>query len=57
MPVLLIEKGYLLARNSSAAEIPTGYILFVDDLITCVSGGEAPEEIRNKADEIIDTTG
>ena len=57
MPGLLVEKGYLLTGNASDAEIPTGYILIEDDLITCVSGGEAPQEIRKKADEVIDATG
>jgi len=57
MPVLLVEKGYLLTGNASGAEIPTGFILIEDDLITCVSGGEPTEEIRSKADEIIDASG
>jgi len=57
MPRLLVEKGYLLTGNASGAEIPSGYILIEDDLITCVSGSEAPDEIRNQADEIIDASG
>lgn len=57
MPVLLVENGYLLTGNASGAEIPSGYLLIEDDLITCVSGGESPEEIRSRADEVIDATG
>jgi len=44
MPGLLVEKGYLLPGNSSAAEIPSGHVLVEDDLIICVSGGETPEQ-------------
>ena len=57
MPGLLVENGYLLTGNASDAEIPLGYILIEDDLITCVSGGEPPEVIRSQADEIIDASG
>ena len=57
MPRLLVEKGYLLTGNASGAEIPVGYILIDDDLITCVSGGEAPDTIRSQAEEIIDASG
>lgn len=57
MPGLLVEKGYLLTGNASGAEIPSGYIYIEDDLITCISGGEAPEELRSKAGEKIDASG
>ncbi len=57
MPGLLVENGYLLTGNASDAEIPLGYILIEDDLITCVSGGKPPEVIRSQADEIIDASG
>ena len=57
MPRILVEQGYLLTGNASGAEIPSGYVLIEDDLITCVSGGDAPQEIRSQADEIIDASG
>ena len=57
MPGLLVENGYLLTGNASDVEIPVGYILIENDLITCVSGGKAPKEIRSQADEIIDASG
>ena len=57
MSVLLIEKGYLLPGNSSGVEIPFGFILIEDDLITAVSEGDPSEQVRNRADEIIDASG
>jgi 5-methylthioadenosine/S-adenosylhomocysteine deaminase len=57
MSVLLIEKGYLLPGNSSGVEIPFGFILIEDDLITVVSEGDPSEQVRNTANEIIDAAG
>lgn len=57
MPGLLVENGYLLTGNASDADIPMGYILIEDDLITCVSGGKTPDMIRRQASEIIDASG
>ena len=57
MSSLLIENGYLLIGNASGSEIPSGYILIEDDLITSISEGEPSEQIRRQVDEIIESSG
>jgi 5-methylthioadenosine/S-adenosylhomocysteine deaminase len=57
MPVLLVEKGYLLPGSASGAELTSGYVLIEDDLITCVSDGDPSVDEREKADEVIDASG
>ena len=48
MPVLLVEKGYLLPGNASGVELSSGYVLIEDGLITCVSKGSPTEVEREK---------
>jgi len=57
MPGTLIENGVVLTVNSSDDVYPEGYLYFEDDQILVVTGGSAPKEIRDQADEVIDASG
>lgn len=57
MSSLLIEKGVLYPLNAVGDNTPTGYVVVKDDLITTVSDGAAPDNIRYQVDEIIDASG
>jgi len=57
MTHMLIENGYVLTVNLNNDVFQKGYLHIEDDRIVTVADGDAPDTIRNQADEIIDASG
>ena len=57
MSTLLIENGFLLTVNSGNDLIQNGYLFIEGNRIAAIAEGEAPDSIRNQANEVIDASG
>lgn len=56
MITLLIENGHVLTMNTEAQIYAPGWVWVEDDRIEAVGGGEAPVEIKRRAQRQIDAT-
>jgi 5-methylthioadenosine/S-adenosylhomocysteine deaminase len=56
MTTILIENGAVVTVNDANEVFDPGYIFVEDDRITAVGGGQAPVELRDRAETMIDAS-
>ncbi len=57
MTTVVLDGGAVVTMSPDRAEFGSGHVVVVDNRITAVGAGPAPEELRRTADRRIDVTG